>query len=189
MEHIQKITVIVLLALLIGVVLFSQTPEGEPHLQSATPEENEMELPVRADSEQENIDTEAVQTEPGDTPVPLQTDVGMEFPTPDTTPNDATGVTEADKPESHVFAVSGKNFTFDITEIRVREGDTVTINFRSTGGLHDWVIDEFNAQTKRVEKGEETSVTFVADRAGVYEYYCSAGIHRSLGMVGSLIVE
>ena len=88
-----------------------------------------------------------------------------------------------------VFNLSGVNFAFDVEEIRVQEGDTVTINFESAEGFHDWVVDEFDAATDKVRPGTPTSVTFVADTAGTYEYYCSVGNHRAEGMVGSLIVE
>lgn len=87
------------------------------------------------------------------------------------------------------FTVLGGNFYYDMEEIRVKEGDTVTINFRSVEGFHDWVVDEFNAATGQVSTGGETSVTFVADKKGTFEYYCSVGSHRAQGMVGNLIVE
>lgn len=85
--------------------------------------------------------------------------------------------------------VTGRNHEFDMKEIRVDEGDTVTINFSSADGFHDFVIDEFDAATERVNTGETSSVTFVAEKAGTYEYYCSVGNHRAMGMVGTLIVE
>ena len=87
------------------------------------------------------------------------------------------------------FTVAGVNFAFDVKEIIVQEGDIVTINFESTEGFHDWVVDEFNAATSKVRPGTPTSVTFVADKVGTYEYYCSVGNHRLQGMVGKLIVE
>jgi L-ascorbate metabolism protein UlaG (beta-lactamase superfamily) len=91
--------------------------------------------------------------------------------------------------EVEVFEISGKNFEFDVTEIRVQEGQTVIINFTSEQGLHDWVVNEFDASTSRVSDGESTSVTFVADQTGEFEFYCSVGNHRERGMVGTLIVE
>ncbi len=90
---------------------------------------------------------------------------------------------------ARVFDVKGMNFAFDVKEIRVKKGDTVAINFESTDGLHDWTLDEFDAQTNRVQPGTPTSVTFVADEAGTFEYYCSVGNHRAQGMVGTLVVE
>ena len=88
-----------------------------------------------------------------------------------------------------VFNVTAKNFTFSITEIKVKKGDRVTVNFSSTDGYHDWVVDEFKAFTQKVQTGGSASVTFTADKTGIYEYYCSIGSHRKMGMVGTLIVE
>ena len=88
-----------------------------------------------------------------------------------------------------VFNVTGKNFAFSVTEIKVKKGDKVTINFSSIGGYHDLVVDEFKAATQKVQTGSNTSVTFTADKTGTYEYYCSVDSHRKMGMVGKLIVE
>ncbi|MBI2436688.1 MAG: cupredoxin domain-containing protein [Candidatus Magasanikbacteria bacterium] len=87
-----------------------------------------------------------------------------------------------------VVALSGKNFEFSQKEISVTKGQKVTINFESTSGFHDWTIDEFNARTEQVNSGEKTSVTFTADKAGEFEYYCSVGEHRKIGMIGKFIV-
>lgn len=95
------------------------------------------------------------------------------------------GMNSADE----IFAVTGANYEYSLSEIRVKKGDTVTINFESADGFHDWVVDEFSAATDRVQPGSQTSVTFVADKVGTFEYYCSVGSHRANGMVGKLIVE
>lgn len=87
-----------------------------------------------------------------------------------------------------VIDVKGVDFAFDTPEITVTEGDVVTINFESTEGFHDWVVDEFRAGTRQVRPGTPTSVTFTADKAGTYEYYCSVGSHRAMGMIGTLTV-
>jgi len=91
---------------------------------------------------------------------------------------------------SHTFNTSGWDFEFSMKEMVVGVGDTVTINFTSRDGFHDWVIDEFDAATARVKPEDGmTSVTFVADKAGEYEFYCGVGNHRAQGMVGTLTVE
>ncbi len=97
--------------------------------------------------------------------------------------------TEEPVEEIKTFAISGKNFTFSQKEIRVKKGDRVKIDFTSTDGFHDWVIDEFNAATEKVNTGGSTSVEFIADQVGTFEYYCSVGQHRTMGMVGNLVVE
>jgi plastocyanin len=94
-----------------------------------------------------------------------------------------------------VFVFTGENFKFisggvENPEIRVSQGDKVRIEFLSTGGFHDWVLNEFDARTMRVnDDGERTSVEFIADKKGAFEYYCSVGSHRSLGMKGVFVVE
>jgi plastocyanin len=136
-----------------------------------TPAEEGGDADTTADEEMNDMETEG------------GTDAGMEFPTVD------GGLDIEIDSNAKVFNIGGENFEFDVAEIRVEEGDTVVINFTSTGGLHDWTIDEFDANTARVQTGETSSVTFVAERAGSFEYYCSVGQHRANGMVGTLIVE
>lgn len=96
---------------------------------------------------------------------------------------------DIDPAPAKVFDLTGKNFSFSQTEIRVKKGDRVIINFESTDGFHDWVVDEFNAQTQRVNPGTQTSVEFIASKTGTFEYYCSVSIHRAAGMKGQMIVE
>ena len=87
------------------------------------------------------------------------------------------------------FNITGKNFAFSQKEVRVKKGDTVKINFEASEGFHDWAVDEFKAKTKQVAPGTKTSVEFIADKKGIFEFYCSVGNHRAQGMVGKLVVE
>jgi len=87
------------------------------------------------------------------------------------------------------FAVEGKNFEFSTKEIRVKKGDFVRINFTSTNGMHDLRVSGYDVGTAVVNTGESSSVDFKADKAGTFEFYCSVGTHRQMGMVGKLIVE
>jgi plastocyanin len=98
-------------------------------------------------------------------------------------------------PETKTFSLDGQNFKFimdgsDNPDLVVNEGDTVKIEFKSIGGFHDWVVDEFNAATTQVRETDGmVSVEFVADKKGTFEYYCSVGQHRQQGMKGSLVVN
>lgn len=91
--------------------------------------------------------------------------------------------------EVRQFNLDAYNFGFSEETIIVNEGDTVTITVTSTDGLHDWVVEGFGAATERVSVGDMASVTFIADSAGEYEFYCSVGNHRAQGMTGTLIVQ
>ncbi|HEY4518695.1 MAG TPA: cupredoxin domain-containing protein [Candidatus Paceibacterota bacterium] len=87
------------------------------------------------------------------------------------------------------FTVTGSNFAFTPTTMTVNKGDTVKITFKNADGTHDWKIDEFNAATKKIGSGESETIEFVADKAGTFEYYCSVGQHRAMGMKGTLVVK
>jgi plastocyanin len=93
------------------------------------------------------------------------------------------------KGETKTFSITGQSYAFSQKEIRVKKGDKVRVTLRSGDWPHDWTVDEFNARTKIVNKGEEASIEFVADRTGNFEYYCSVANHRQMGMVGKLVVE
>ena len=92
------------------------------------------------------------------------------------------------------FVMTGAHLRFfmdgiESPELRVKQGDKVRIEFTSTEGFHDWVLDAFNATTSRVGAGASTFVEFVADKKGTFEYYCSVGEHRANGMGGVFVVE
>lgn len=99
-----------------------------------------------------------------------------------------TMTSTATAPQVKSFTVTGSNFAFDPKTITVNKGDTVKIIFVNSGGLHDFKIDEFNVSTERLESGDQTTVQFVADKAGTFQYYCSVGAHRTMGMWGTLTV-
>lgn len=87
------------------------------------------------------------------------------------------------------FTVNGGSFYFTPNKITVNKGDLVTILFRNDDGMHNFVIDEFAVTTKVIKTEESDSVSFAADKTGNFEFYCSVGLHRSMGMKGTLIVQ
>ena len=103
-----------------------------------------------------------------------------------------TGNVEGDTAEVGAvkeFTVTGSAFKFAPATLTVNKGDTVRITFKNTGGTHDFVIDELGVKTQVINTGQEEVVEFVADTAGTFEYYCSVGNHRQMGMVGTLTVK
>ncbi|HEY4482716.1 MAG TPA: cupredoxin domain-containing protein [Candidatus Paceibacterota bacterium] len=87
------------------------------------------------------------------------------------------------------FTVTGSNFAFSPSTITVNKGDTVKIIFNNDDGTHDWKVDKLGVATKKLGTGESETVEFVADKAGTFEYYCSVGQHRAMGMKGTLVVK
>lgn len=96
-------------------------------------------------------------------------------------PDGVTGVRE--------FTVIGGNFSFTPNTLEVKQGDTVRIAFKNANGFHDFKLDEFNVASGQIRDGESETVEFIADKAGSFEYYCSVGNHRAMGMKGTLTVN
>lgn len=86
------------------------------------------------------------------------------------------------------FTVTGSNFKFAPATMSVKKGDTVKITFNNSSGTHDLRVDGYNVGTKVIQGGASETFTFVADKAGSFEYYCSVGQHRQMGMKGTLTV-
>ena len=97
--------------------------------------------------------------------------------------------TSATGNEIRVIELSASDYKFSNSEIHVKKGERVKVVLKVENGLHDWTLDEFGARTKQMSIGEVGTAEFVADKAGTFEYYCSFGNHRTMGMVGKLIVQ
>lgn len=92
----------------------------------------------------------------------------------------------------HVYmTVIRSNITPDTIE--VEQGDTVTIhitsNEQSKDNTHGFTIDSYNVHGS-FEPGKTASLTFIADRVGVFPFYCTefcSALH--LEMQGYLLVK
>lgn len=87
------------------------------------------------------------------------------------------------------FTVKGQNFSFNPSLITVKKGDKVKITFENTSGFHDFKIDEYGVASKQTKSPTTEVLEFTADKIGSFEYYCSIGSHKAMGMLGTLKVE
>ncbi|MCL4374794.1 cupredoxin domain-containing protein [Patescibacteria group bacterium] len=87
------------------------------------------------------------------------------------------------------FNITGGNFYFAPNQITVNKGDKVTLIMTNAGGRHNIMIDEFNVTSEPVSTADTITVSFVADKAGTFVYYCSVPGHRQKGMWGTLVVR
>lgn len=88
------------------------------------------------------------------------------------------------------IVVTASNFKFSSSEITVNKGDHVKIILKNGEGTHDLFLDGYNLKTKILNKeGQEDSIEFVAETTGTFEFYCTIGSHRAMGMTGNLIVK
>ena len=82
---------------------------------------------------------------------------------------------------------------FNPEHIKVKEGDNVKIYItnieRARDATHGFAINGYNINLS-LEPGESSTVEFVADKPGVYPFYCTefcSALH--LEMAGYLLVE
>lgn len=76
------------------------------------------------------------------------------------------------------------NPTYTMAKGRLQSVHLINEDY-DTHSKHNLNIDEFNVHTKDLGYFESQTVTFVADKAGTFQYYCS--IHPE--MKGEIIIE
>jgi nitrosocyanin len=88
------------------------------------------------------------------------------------------------------FSVTGTEFAFSPDTLTVNKGDTVNVTFTNNGKYpHNFTISELNVMGKTVMAGQSDTVTFTADKAGTFQFFCSVPTHKDRGMVGTITVQ
>lgn len=118
-------------------------------------------------------------------PVELNIPSGIE-PTNEVSENEPAGDEESNVVE---ISIDASNFKFSEDSITVNKGDTVRITLTNTQGVHDLRIEGYDVGTQVINAGQSETMEFVATNSGTFEYYCSVGTHRQMGMVGTLTVN
>jgi nitrosocyanin len=87
------------------------------------------------------------------------------------------------------ITVTGTEFAFSPSTLSVNKGETVNVTFTNNGAFpHNFTITQLNVKSKTIQSGESDTVTFTADTAGTFTYFCSVPTHKDKGMVGMLTV-
>ena len=101
--------------------------------------------------------------------------------------------TPTEQLETISYSLDMTNFAFTPNTITAKPGQNVKVAIESIEGNHDFVIDELDVSTLVVSTGNRTEVSFQVPSditpGTSYEFYCSVGSHRALGMVGTFIVN
>lgn len=94
------------------------------------------------------------------------------------------------QPPTLVVKVRAEEYRFIPSAIEVRKGSTVTIQFTNGGTeRHEFELEAFDAEIEPIAPGQTASLTFVADKAGTFEYACHVDGHYEKGMKGHIIVK
>lgn len=159
--------VVLFLALVAGVALFARNKKGNDLAQTVPSEEFSEPVSEKESEANSMISPSTMGEETNNTSV-----------TPDVS-----------KDGVQVIEVEAGSFYFKPSTITVKKGSQVKIVLNNKDGIHDFVLEEFNVKTPQITAGKTAEVEFTADKAGSFEYYCSVGNHRQMGMKGTLVVQ
>lgn len=106
-----------------------------------------------------------------------------------TTPASGSAGTMIDSTAKEVI-VGGSEFKFLPATLSLKKGETMKLVFKNVGKMpHDFVVEELGVRTKVINGSDESVIEFTPQEAGTFEYYCSVGKHRAMGMKGTLTVK
>ncbi len=89
-------------------------------------------------------------------------------------------------------SVTLKDFRFEPKEITAVKGQKIILTLKNTGERdHDLVLQgPYNGmKSQHIQNGQETTLEFVADQVGTFEFICDLKGHKDRGMVGTLVVK
>jgi heme/copper-type cytochrome/quinol oxidase subunit 2 len=75
-------------------------------------------------------------------------------------------------PQERTFEIDANQFAYSPSELKVNEGDTVTIRLVSTDVVHGLYVDDYDVSVE-ADPGQTATLTFVADKPGSFRFRCN----------------
>jgi heme/copper-type cytochrome/quinol oxidase subunit 2 len=75
-------------------------------------------------------------------------------------------------PQERTFQIDARQFAYSPSELKVNEGDTVTIQLISTDVVHGIYVDDYDISVE-ADPGQSATLTFVADKPGSFRFRCN----------------
>jgi heme/copper-type cytochrome/quinol oxidase subunit 2 len=75
-------------------------------------------------------------------------------------------------PQERTFQIDAHQFAYSPSELKVNEGDTVTIQLISTDVVHGIYVDDYGISVE-ADPGQSAILTFVADKPGSFRFRCN----------------
>jgi plastocyanin len=167
----NKTTTIVIIILILGLGIWALARNDDMSMN-----DDSMNTSLSGSPESETNDTDLNQpTTPADTSTGADVSTGV-----------STGVTVG---AVKSFTIESTNYSFSTTNMTVNKGDKVRITLKNTQGSHDLKVDGYDVKTKLMTSPGEDTIEFTADKSGTFEFYCTYGNHRAMGMKGTLTVK
>lgn len=189
----KKIVLLGLLLILAGVLVLtgcsprqSEAPASEEVALGEEMEEQATEEPVIEEEEAVEVPEAEVPAAVAPEPDPEPEPAPVPEPTPAPEPEvDLSGTLVGGVREINVVA---SQFDFGPEVITVRQGEEVRLLLTTADVAHGIGLREFGIN-ERIVAGETTVVTFLADTAGEFTFFCSVPCGAGHGsMTGTLVV-
>lgn len=74
-------------------------------------------------------------------------------------------------PQERIFEIDARQYAYSPSELRVNQGDTVTLRIVSTDVVHGLYVDGYNVSIE-ADPGQTATLTFTADKAGSFRFRC-----------------
>lgn len=94
--------------------------------------------------------------------------------------------------DARIVHITMTDFAFEPAVIDVTAGEKVQLVLHNEGRtVHDMALFGLGVEVKSpmLSNGEKAVLTFVAERSGRIETFCTVPGHKALGMVGEIAVE
>jgi len=75
-------------------------------------------------------------------------------------------------PQERTFEIDARQYAYSPSELRVNQGDTVTIHLVSTDVVHGLYIDGYDISVE-ADPGQTATLTFTADKTGSFRFRCN----------------
>jgi len=75
-------------------------------------------------------------------------------------------------PQERTFQIDAHQFAYSPSELKVNQGDTVTIQLVSSDVVHGLYVDDYDISVE-ADPGQSATLTFVADRPGSFRFRCN----------------
>jgi plastocyanin len=95
----------------------------------------------------------------------------------------------ASSEQSTTVKLDASDFAYSVKKITASADSELVLEVTNVQGVHDFVIDELGVSSGRLPVGKTVRLQIPTDKPGSYQYYCSVGNHRELGMVGTLVIR
>jgi cytochrome c oxidase subunit 2 len=175
----QKQSLLILLFLFIaleGVAWFAYTYSQKKDVQNT-------QVAMPSSEQSKNVDTPLQTSSSPDEPVTIDEKVIHDT-------KDVKKTEHASNATVKEFAMTGRQYAWEPSIIKVKQGNRVKLHVKSEDVLHGIVIPELGIDNTDIPAGETRTIEFMASKKGRFEFLCSTFCgDRHIDMTGVIIVE